>query len=40
MTSFISVRFGCGADAGCKCWLRVRLVYGHMEEIPKGKIND
>ena len=39
MTSFISVRLGCRADAGCKYWLRVRLVNGDMEEIDKREIN-
>ena len=33
MTSFISVRFGCQTDAGCKYWLMMRLVNGDMEEI-------
>ena len=40
MTSFISVRFGCRSDAGCKYWLRVRLVNGDMEEIDKREINE
>ena len=40
MASFINVRFGCRADAGCKYWLRVRLVNGDMEEIDTQEIND
>ena len=40
MTSFIYFRFGCRADAGCKYWLRVRLVNGDMEEIDKREINE
>ena len=39
MTNFISVRFGCQADAACKYWLRVRLMNGDMEEIDIREIN-
>ena len=40
MTRFIAIRFRCGADAGCKYWLRVRLVNRDMEKIDKGEIKD